>query len=417
MKLRNFDEMNEKKRIADNFLWLLTEYASRLIGGIVISALVARQLGVEKYGVFQYAISLALIFTAFSFIFSAEILVPRLMHADAKERKRLMGNAFALRLIFSIFAYIALVLFASLTENRANSILIAIFGISILLTEGFSVVTAWLQSQANNRPKSILINIVTAVKIVLVYCLFKLGVRDSESYAALWVGESVLIAIGLSYIYFKYNREFFVNHSKAEILILLKEGLPFFAGLLAAYIFVRMDVFFMRHIGTQHELGLYTSALQLAQAMSAFSGILVMAMAPIMVYKHTEIKIIKRNVLVLCGVMLVFSISSAAIASYSAPWLIPLLFGEKYAEAIPILERLLWGSIFLFLDAALNVYLIKMRRGKWIAFKWIFVIVISALAYWRLISEYSAFGAVAGYTIGYGAATILGLCLLVCDKK
>ena len=138
-----------------NIFWLLAEHGSRIILSTLSVSLMARALGVEQYGLLQYTLGLVAAFSSISFICGAEVLVPPLVTATPAERKRLLDNAFVLRQAASIVAYICLLLFAWAAEDRSNFLLITLMGITILLNESFAVVTAWLQSQTNMKPRAV----------------------------------------------------------------------------------------------------------------------------------------------------------------------------------------------------------------------------------------------------------------------
>ena len=135
-----------------NIFWLLAEHGSRIILSTLSVSLMARALGVEQYGLLQYTLGLVAAFSSISFICGAEVLVPPLVTATPAERKRLLGNAFVLRQAASVVAYICLLIFAWVAEDRGNFYLIALIGSMMLWSESFIVTTVWLQAQTNIKP-------------------------------------------------------------------------------------------------------------------------------------------------------------------------------------------------------------------------------------------------------------------------
>lgn len=398
------------EKIYRNIFWLIVEFCFRLGANLVISAVIARQLGVEQYGIFQYAIGLTLAFSALSFVCGGEVLIPKLVHADTRETKQLLGNAFLLRLAFSVMAYISLITFSIATEElKSTRQLIAVLGLSILTTESFSVVTAWLQSQTNNRPKSILTSLIISIKLALIFFLYSREEKSPVNFAQIWAVEALLIATGLAFIYKKQNKEFFFCFDIRIICNLWKEGLPFYLGLLAAYFFLRLDFIMLKIFGNPYDLGLYASAIQLLSVITAFSAILVSSMAPLMIYRHESINTIQHNMLIMTGLVVGFAAFSAALANFFAPWAVPILFGEKFNQAIPVFRTLAWISILYFLDAALNVFLVKIKKGKLIIVKWLAAIIFALPSYFMLIPKYHAYGAITGSYIGYAVACFLGV--------
>ncbi|TNH07240.1 hypothetical protein FHQ26_10415, partial [Testudinibacter sp. TR-2022] len=247
------------KKIVSNIGWLLLEHGSRLIFALLSTSLLARGLGVEQYGLFQYALNLILVFMSISFICGAEVIVPMLVNASAKRRRLILGNAFYLRLFFSILAYVFLVSFVYISDTREQFYLILILGLILLVSEAFSVVTAWLQSQTNIKPKTILVISTSLIKCLIVALLFFFNVVDPIYYAFAWVFEAGFIAFGLICIYKNISKSNFFYFSKPMFFYLLKKGFPFFIALLLMYSFLRLDVIMLRHFSDLVTLGLYTS--------------------------------------------------------------------------------------------------------------------------------------------------------------
>lgn len=66
---------------------------------------------------FQYAISVVLMLASFSLVCGSEVIVPRLVHANKFQELRLIGNAFALRMIASCIAYIVMLVFSFILQG------------------------------------------------------------------------------------------------------------------------------------------------------------------------------------------------------------------------------------------------------------------------------------------------------------
>ena len=214
--------MGNKAKIAKNISWLLFEHGVRMASGIVVAFVLARVLGVEQYGVFQYILALVVIFKSFSYINPAEIMVPRLVSATSLERKNLMGNGFAI-IIFLLFVYFK--------DGVEIFYLALILGFSILLDEAFGIVTAFLQSQTMIKYRSVISIALLITKTVALLTMYFCGVKNIYLYALVYLCDSVIMSCGLLCVYKFINKELFFTFDFNEIKRLLKEALPFFAGI------------------------------------------------------------------------------------------------------------------------------------------------------------------------------------------
>lgn len=396
-------------KIIKNILWLLTEHGVRMALGLVVAGVMARQLGVEQYGLFQYALGLVAVFSSISFICGAEVLVPMLTTASDTERQSIIGNAFVVRLFFSVIAFIALLLFAFLTETSQVFYLITLLGITILFAESFAVVTAWLQSQTNSKPRSILVMCSLALKASFMGLLYYFGNHNPLFFALAYILDPITVAVGLLLIYYKKTGQTFFHYSFPIAYDLFKKGLPFFWGLMVMWVFTRLDIIFLRQMSDLVNLGYYAAAFELMKSFNNIAGIMAMSMAPILLYQISDHGTIKKNLFKIATLLLIVALAGVVVIYLFADSIIPLMFGDKYVHSILILKILSWASCFFFLNEALNLYLLKMQQGKLIVIKWFIAILASAFTYYLYIPQMGARGAVAGYGVGYLTASLITL--------
>nr|WP_314166509.1 oligosaccharide flippase family protein [uncultured Campylobacter sp.] len=408
--------MSNKIKFIKNISWLLFEHGIRIGGSIVTASILARVLGIEKYGIFQYLLGLVVIFKSLSYINPAEIMVPRLTNADAMQRRYLMGSGFFIRVFFCIVAYIAFLAFVYFSDDVKAFNLALILGFCILLDEAFGIVTAFLQSQTMIKYRSVLYICFTIIKITILASLFWLGVTNIYIYALTYTLESICMALGLLWVYKILNKELFFTFDFNKILPLLKDGLPFFLGICFMCIFLRADIVATRYLSDGTTLGLYASAIQLFGSVTAIAPIIAVSFAPLFVYKFDELYTIKKNIwLLACGMITIALFTSMAMY-FLSPILISLIFGVKFNDAVEIFRYLLFILPLIFLNEALNLYIIKMKLGKLLIYKWGFALGSAVAAYLYFVPIYGAAGTVVGLGIGYFVVCILGAAIILNDK-
>ena len=405
--------MDNKAKIAKNISWLLFEHGVRMASGIVVAFVLARVLGVEQYGVFQYILALVVIFKSFSYINPAEIMVPRLVSATGAERKNLMGNGFAIRFCASIFAFIIFLLFVYFKDGVEIFYLALVLGISILLDEAFGIITAFLQSQTMIKYRSVISIALLITKMVALLTMYFCGVKNIYLYALVYLCDSVIMSCGLLCVYKFINKELFFTFDFGEIKRLLKEALPFFAGIVFLNIFAKSDIIAMQILSNSILLGLYASALQLFSNIIVIASIITISFAPLFVYKFEDINIIKRNIWFLTYGMFLLSILSASVLYFLAPFIVYLIFGVDFGETINIFRNLLFILPLIFIEKVQNLYIIKVKLGKMLVYKWILAIFFSFFFYLYLIPKYDIFGAIIGFGAGYLVALIFGAIIIL----
>ncbi len=413
--LKDFElkTMSKKIKFIKNISWLLFEHGIRIGGSIVIASILARVLGIEKYGIFQYLLGLVVIFKSLSYINPAEIMVPRLTNADAMQRRYLMGSGFFIRAFFCIVAYIAFLAFVYFSDDVKAFNLALILGFCIFLDEAFGIVTAFLQSQTMIKYRSVLYICFTIIKITILASLFWLGVTNIYIYVLTYMLESICMALGLLWVYKILNKELFFTFDFNKILPLFKDGLPFFLGICFMCIFLRADIVATRYLSDGTSLGLYASAIQLFGSLTAMAPIIAVSFAPLFVYKFDELDTIKKNIWLLACGMVAISLFTSMAMYFLSPILISLIFGAKFNDAVEIFRYLLFILPLIFLNEALNLYIIKMKLGKLLIYKWGLALGGAVAAYLYFIPLYGAVGTVIGLGAGYLVACIFGVAAIL----
>lgn len=420
LKTKIFKNINGKMildtdriKVIKNFSWFLCEQGIRVVSGVIIASILARILGVENYGIYNYILALVAIFQTLSFINPAEVMVPKLVTADNLARKELMGNGFFIRIFFSIVAYFALIFFIYLVGSNLELKLTIILGLMILSGESFGIVTAYLQSQTIMKYRSILSIATITIKILILLLMYINDIKNIYLYAFIVLLEQILLAIGLIFIYKHLTKELFFYFNLKKAKKLLKDGLPFFTGVILMCVFLRIDVIMVRFLSDERSLGLYSSALQLINNLKIIAPFIAMSFAPIFVYKFSDIKIIRKNIILISFLMVVIATFISLLLYFLAPCLIELIFGNKFLEATGIFKFFLLSFPFIFLNEGLNIYIIKLQLGRTMICKWLIVLVGSICCYLLLIPKFGAIGAVVGYTFGYFLASIFGVYILL----
>ena len=407
------------RKIIKNILLLIVEHGARIVSSLLITAILARQLTIEDYGYFQYALNLVMVFSSFCFVCGAEVLVPSLVNVDSNNRQNVFLNVFYIRAIASLIAYALLIVFA-FSFNDENFYLFLILGVILILGEPFQVVTAVLQADTNIGSKIKVTLFSLFIKLSLLISLYFLNIKDEYLFSLAWVLEYLSTALGLFMIfYMKYGNPV-GGFDKKIFLIYLKKGLPFFYSLLAMYLFIRMDMLMLKKLGTEYELGLYSASVQLGLVVTAISPILVMSLAPSLVYKHAVEAVVKRNVIIIALLMFIFSIALVLLLHIILPYIINLLLGDKFKNSYDILYWYLLASSLLFFDNGLNIYIMKINKGYLAGVKWLLSLVVALLLYWIFLPKYVSYGAVIGYFGGYLTASVIGIfyvCFISMEKE
>jgi polysaccharide transporter, PST family len=398
-------------KIFKNIFWLLLERSAQVIGSFVISGLIARQLGVTAYGDFQYALSVILIFSAVGLICGAEVLLPKVVLVDKENINSLMTSGFVLRFLASAVAYLCIVLYGLFfVESSSVFLLVCILGFTVFLREPFSVVVLLFQSKTHSKPIALTSIGILTLKIAALALLCYFNAVNVWRLSMVWVVEVVLLAFIYSALYFRELKQygFIFRWELGKIKALFDEGLVYWFPLVLMAFFWRVDRLLVKNYASAHDAGVYLAAMQIFDAVLSVALMMAVSAAPILVYRHTEQAKIKANTLKLASIMSLIGITGAITGYFVAPYLVPKLFGVAFMEAASITQTALWLSVLVFVEAALNVYLIKNLGGKYALMKWLGAVLIATPVEYFAIKAWGAQAAHIGIAFGYIYALIYG---------
>ncbi|WP_066731786.1 lipopolysaccharide biosynthesis protein [Cupriavidus sp. D384] len=402
-----------RRVVASNLLWMLADRGLQVGVGIAVVGMLARALGTEGFGHFQYAQSLVFIAAAIPLVCSAEVVVPRLVALQTTEDKHsLLMHAFAIRFAAGVFGYTLIGAYLLLTQQPADTWIPAmILGMAIMLREPFGVVIAWMQSRTHNRPNVIFNLVALAAKAALVGSLFFTGVHAIAPYASAFALEAAIAALLLTWYYFARAPREIPPYIPTLTRDLIRDGTLFWISFMVMVAARRADQLILKPLVHVAELGAYSATMQILDNYTTIAGILAAGIAPLYVYAQTDRLIARRNILVVAGAMLVIGFCGAAVLALSADWIVRLLYGPAFAATAGLLRLGAVASSLTFADAGLSLLAIYLRKPRWIALKWALVLSTTVLVDVIAIPRLGTMGAVLGYATANAVAVAFGVTL------
>ncbi|GGD68963.1 oligosaccharide flippase family protein [Caballeronia grimmiae] len=393
-------------RALANIVWLGLERLTQIAVAIVISGLLARYLGPDAFGKWQYANTLLLVIAPITWVCGAEILVPTIVDKPPAETGAVLGSAFVLRMGVSIVAL--LLTWAWIAAGGADPLVGAMLtglAVTLLFREPFiGVINAWLQSMTYSKPQLIASMTTAIVKAALVYALVRMA-EGAATFGWLWALEAAAIAGALVFYYmrrhggtlgWRFDRALFRHFASA--------GTVFWIGLICMYLFLKLDRLMLAHQVSFAELGLYSAAQQLNENWIALALMLSQTIAPAFVYGVTETARLKRNLLRLFAMTAVLMIAGAAVLDALAGFIIARVFGPNYASAADIFRWAVWLSVPAGIEAIGNLVLLKYQAKYVLLAKWLLALAVAFAVNAYAIPRFNGYGALIGLAAGYVAA-------------
>lgn len=396
------------KKYLSNTSWLFAEKIFRISIGLFIIIWLARYLGPEQFGTFNYTLSFVAIFGVFSSL-GLDKLVTKELLSNPENSNQIMGTSFALRFMGAILL-IPLATF-SISRIRPDNELIFIMVIivsSSFLFSSFEIIKYWFESHVQAKYSAIIDAIViftsSIIKIILI-------LLEAPLITFAWVVlvESIILAIGLIVIYIKKSNKISawqVSFEKAKYL--LKEAYPLVLSGAVFVLFTRIDQVMLGSMVGDEAVGIYAAATKISEGWMFIPAIIATSLFPAMLNaRKNNYSIYLQRTQHLLNLMVVLGVSVAIGILFVASPFMNLIFGESYSQSSSILIIHIWGMVFNAVSIISFRYFIAEGLQIYSFYRAFAGLIINIILNYLLIPIYGVVGAAIATAISQGVAVYL----------
>lgn len=350
-------------KIVDNIGWLFFDKVLRMGVGLVVVVWIARYMGPQQFGIFNFATAFVGLFGAVAGI-GLQAIVVRDLVRDPSRKNETLGTAAALLLMGGLLTYVLTICAIILIrpEDTLAKLLVTILG-SVTLLKATDIVVYWFESQVLSKYTVWVQNgsflVFAVVKITLI-------LSDAPLLAFAWASsaEALLIAILLTAMYSKYGPgvlKLSATFSRAKSL--LTDCWPLMLSGLAIVIYMKIDQIMLGLMLGDEAVGIYSAATQISEIWYFIPMIIMASVFPAIMDGKKQGEIIYYERLQrLYDLMVWLSVLIAIPMTFIAAPLVTLLYGNAYEEAGKVLAIHIWASVFVFLGVASSQWFIAENR-------------------------------------------------------
>jgi PST family polysaccharide transporter len=407
-KLANVKKLSPQLiKIIANTGWLFLDRILRMGLGLFVGVWVARYLGVEQFGVFNYSIAFAALFSTVAKLGLDNILVRRIVHKP-ENSNQLLGTVFGLKIlggfISALLAIGSIVMFKH--DDYLTISLVAILA-SVGIFQAFDTIDLWFQSQVQSKYTVIAKNTAFIAIALLKITLINIH-APLQAFAWSTLAESCLGAVGLIIIFniSGYSlRSWSLDLSLAKIL--LKESYPLIFAGLSVIIYMKVDQIMLGEMIGKDAVGIYSAAARISEVWYLIPVAISSSVSPaIFAAKEINEALYYRRIEKLTQTLVLISLVIALPMSFLSKTVIVTLFGEEYAAAAPILAIHIWASLFVFLGVAVTSWYISEGLTNLALCRSLIALVINILLNLLLIPLYTGVGAAIATVISYAVGHV-----------
>jgi polysaccharide transporter, PST family len=393
-KLSLLKSSDRLRGIIANTGWLFADRILRMGMGLFVGVWVARYLGVEQFGIFNYATAFVALFSTLSTL-GLDAIVVRSIVREPEKRAEILGTAFWLKLFGGVTALVLAVssIIVVRHDDQLTISLVAILS-SVGIFQAFDTIDLWFQSQVQSKYTVIAKNtafVITAlVKVALISFHAPL-----IAFAWAGLGEVSLGAIGLiiSYRVRGYS-PWLWPWSLPLAKTLLKESWPLILSGVTIMIYMRIDQIMLGQMVGDKAVGLYSAATRISEVWYFIPTAIASSVSPaIYAAKEVSEALYYQRIKQLIRMLVLISLVISVPMSLMSFKLITILFGNGYAEAGKILAIHIWASLFVFMGVATSPWFIAEGLTEFSFHRTLIGAVVNVVLNFLLIPSYGGIGA------------------------
>jgi PST family polysaccharide transporter len=345
-----------------NALWLFFDKFLRLGVGLLVGVLVARYLGVDFFGKWNYVIALVSMLSALSTLGLDQVIVKHLLEENEKEYI-VLGSAFYLRIVGSFLCTTIVCGFLYFFKSDPQLLYLGLLTSAGLWFQSFDVIDLKYQSLLLSKKTVIVKNIsflaIAAFKIFIIH--------NQYSYMLIVLAtllEFILVATGLAFS-FGISKVIKWKLSIDYTKVLFKQCWPLIFSGVIIMLYMRLDQVMIGEMLGDKFVGYYSISTRFTELWYFIPSIFVSSVYPSLINKYID-KGFAYSIacLKLLKTLFLLSFALAIFFTFFSDIIILTLYGAEYSPAAFTLKLSIWGGIFVFWGMAAGNFLVIENLSK-----------------------------------------------------
>ena len=379
---------------------------ARMIINLIVSVMVARYLGPEQLGFWNYLISFALFFTILPGI-GMDSIVPREIVKHPEKEIQIVSIVFVLKLIGGIAGFIlSLGIFFFYKNCTIQELLPLSLVSSLMIFQSMEVFDFYFKSKLQARytiyARNSAFLIITCFKLYLIWTKADLIWFIPTNATEIFLGGILIYGFYRS----KTQKISFKNLDWKLGKSLLKDGLPLALSGFLILIYMRIDQIMVTDMIDEAANGIYSTGVKMIEVVYFIPMALGESFFPGIVFaKKQNNAIYQKNLLSFYSIMTLAGLGFTIATTIVAIPMMDLLYGEKYLGSGHVV--LIYGLTLYatFINIAVGKYLTTENLLKIIFYRSIIGVGVNLILNWIMIPQYGYLGAAYASLISYYVVT------------
>lgn len=396
------------QKVVANTGWLFLNHAFRAVVSLVVGVWLARYLGPEKLGIFNYSIAFTVLFSAFSTL-GLDSIVVRNIVTRPELKDEIIGTVFLLKLVGGLIA-LAFAVGAALLVRPEDKLVQWMVGIIAagFVFQSFDVIAFWFHSQIKIKPmvyvKMAAFLVASAGKVALI-------IMGASLVWFAWVGlfEIIIGAAGMVMAYEAYgNRLKTLRWAGKRARELLKDSWPLIIASLAFCVHARIDHVMLAEMIGAGEVGKYSVAVNIIALFEYIPVLVCMSFAPTLTEAKTlgEDMYYKRLLNLYRLMFNMFLIITVPIFLFSGA-IVDNLYGADYKDSGRLLALMSLKLFFVNFATVREIFIVNDGLFGYSLVTTLAAAAVNIAANYLLIPLYSSVGAIVASMTSFAVMVFL----------
>ena len=359
-RLRALLQSPAVRLVLENFLSLSSIHVLGQIAMLVLVPFVTRKLGMEKFGITSFGISVVMIFqfiAVYGFNNSAARKAALHKH-DYSYIQRLYSSVSLAKLLLCLVAAAVYFTFIFTTTKQQFAGYKELYTILFLYVIGESLFPMWLLMGLEEMRFLGILNFISRIMMVIATLLYINSPDDYILYAGFTtIGFVINGVLGTGLVLFKLNIRPIIPQVH-ELKEVFREGLPIFLSLVSIYTYTSCRIIILGLFADENTIGQYAVGERITGALQIFPvSALVTALLPRLTSMYSTDKTRTLRLMKKVQKAITFYVMALAVpVLIFAPEMITIIANQPYTISIETL-RILVVSVIVVLSNAIRVQL------------------------------------------------------------
>lgn len=367
MDIKVFWKKIKKNKFITNTNWLLFKNIYSMLLSLVIGSLSARYLGPSNYGLIGYGASLVSLFTSISQLGLNSIIMNELL-SRPQEKGKTLGTALAMRVAASTVCFFCVLFFTSVVEPE-NKVLLVVTALQAfaIICNTYELLNEWFLSELQSKVYVVAASV--GATIVGIWRILLLVLGASVQWFAASATIQALVCGGIIFVIFFRRKQFRLGYSFLRAKELFGKSNHYIISGLAVALYTQMDKVMLGKMMGEREVGLYTSAMTIAMLWEFVPQAVINSARAVILEKKNKSNAdyLKLFQILLLAVSLMGIGVGIGIQIFGR-WIILLLYGREYMEAVPLLQILIWSTSFAMIGTARSIWNVAEDKNQYVKY-------------------------------------------------